>query len=95
MIVTAPRRVNPYLSRTLCAPSISPLRALAIGLSPADVCAWYRLTHEQLDELTQANDDKKLRRQRQPDTARPGALMTRLLLRPDMDEWETKTAERL
>jgi len=53
------------------------------------------LTHEQLDELTQANDDKKLRRQRQPDTARPGALMTRLLLRPDMDEWETKTAERL
>ena len=95
MIATAPRRVNPYLNRTLSAPSISPLRALAIGLSPADVCAWYRLTHQQLDELTQANDDKKLRRQRQSDTARPGALMTRLLLRPDMDEWETKTAERL
>ena len=88
-------RCNPFLSRTLCAPSISPLRALAIGLSITDVCCWYRLTPQQLDELTEAEDAKKAKRRQRENTTKPGNLMTRLLLRPDMDEWETKTAERL
>ena len=40
------------MNRECCTPSIPPTRALRIGLTRTEVCAWYKLTEEQLDELS-------------------------------------------
>ena len=77
-----------------CRPSISPARALAIGLPDADVCALYGLTQEQLDELVVAGDARKAKSEAEPDRPRQGCLMTRVLERPDLAGWAFQTIMR-
>ena len=77
-----------------CPPTISPLRALAIGLSRPEVCAWYNLTDEQLDELIEADDARKAKGQAEPEKSKKGCLMTKLLERPELAGWAFQTVMR-
>lgn len=77
---------------------LSPLRLLALGLASDDVCALYGLTPEELDLRCEQAEARRC------EIPAPSAgnslmtgksLMTRLLRRPGMDKWESRTAERL
>jgi hypothetical protein len=70
---------------------ISPLRWLKLGLASEDVCAMYGITPEELDYL--AEEAECRRRENSPSPA-GRMLMTPLLVRPDMDRWESRRAER-
>ena len=82
------------MNHACCRPSISPARALAIGLPDADVCALYGLTQEQLDELVVAGDARKAKSEAEPDRPKPGCLMTKVLERPDLAGWAFQTIMR-
>ena len=69
---------------------VSPLRLRAIGLSAEDVATLYGITLKQLEAMVAEAEAK-----RRPEPAPAGkALMTKLLMRPEMDKWETRKAER-
>lgn len=70
---------------------ISPVRCFHLGLSAADICSLYGITPETLDAQLDLAD----RRRRDVPAPAGKALMTPLLARPEMDRWETRTAERL
>jgi hypothetical protein len=68
---------------------ISPLRLLKLGLSREDVASCLGITPEEVDRRLQQAED------RQSAPAPAGRmLMTPLLVRPDMDRWESRRAER-
>ena len=77
-----------------CTPSIPPTRALKIGLTREEVCAWYKLTEEQLDELVIADDARKAKSEAEPDRPKAGCLMTKVLERPDIAGWAFQTIMR-
>ena len=68
---------------------ISPIRMVKLGLPAEDVAAFFGLTLEALERQMQDGED---RRTPLPPAGR--TLMTPLLLRPEMDRWETRRAER-
>lgn len=71
---------------------LSPARLVKLGLPEADVAALYGLTAEQLDAIL-LEDERRVAASQAPPPAGK-TLMTRLLLRPDLDRWETRRAER-
>ncbi len=69
---------------------ISASRLLKLGLSPEEAAFWLGITLEQLDARMAEAEARR-------STPAPAGrtLMTPLLARPEMDRWETRTAERL
>ena len=71
---------------------LSPVRLVHLGLSEADVAVLYGLTPEQLDAILLEDRERRLARQDPPAAGR--VLITRLLLRPELDRWESRRSER-
>ena len=71
--------------------SLSPSRLVKLGLSPSEAAGYLGLTLETCERLLQDDEDRAAR---VLSPVRPGKMMTRLLLRPEMDNWETRKADR-
>jgi len=69
---------------------ISASRLLKLGLFPEEAAYCLGITPEQLDARMAEAESRRA----QPAPAGK-AMMTPLLARPEMDRWETRTAERL
>jgi hypothetical protein len=70
----------------------SPRRLMKLGLSLNEVAYWVGVTVEELEAQLDAEESRH-----KPEPPQPAGktMMTRLLARPEMDRWETRTAERL
>jgi hypothetical protein len=69
----------------------SPRRLQKMGLSLDQVAFMLGLTEEQVEAQLDAEESRKA----PPPQPAGKTMMTRLLARPEMDRWETRTAERL
>jgi hypothetical protein len=69
----------------------SPRRLLRMGLSLDQAAFWLGMKVEDLEAQLDAEESRH-----KPEPQPAGkTMMTRLLARPEMDRWETRTAERL